>query len=558
MIQTIFWILGMLLGGYLGNIMTAAGRPVWNNPKQTPLDAIQAGLNAIKTPGPLSTNKIDLIGGAVGILCVGCAWAYQWAEKQIVRRDGEEQGSAGWAKPKDMEPYTDKDIHKCLRMTKTEALSMDGHKTHRNLNVLVIGASGAGKTRGYVIPNLKNLSESTTLPVSFAVTDPKGELYHGTAKTMEQRGYKVKCLNLVDMPASTRFNPLKYIRKDAEQENLMSLCDNILDNMNGKDAKKDFWFQTAQALLRALVAFVYYYKQDATLNDAIDLLGKMQASEDDENAVSDVDALFIGARAVIKKEAQNPDAYDEQAKHALQGLAFAAAQYRAYEQAAGETKKSIITTLANTTASMHATDVRALLSSDDMSLEEIGRQREIVYVCVSDTNTTFNWLAAIFYQSLFETTVYEADHTEGGMLPVQLHCFLDEFANIGKIPGFDILIATIRSRGISVSVIIQTLAQLKGMYKDSWETLTANCDSKLFLGGNDETTTKWMSDMLGKQTITVRGNSENKGSNGSYSESESRQGRLLMAPDELGRMDNTKCVYLLRGLRPYLSTKIGF
>ena len=555
-IKTLFLTTAILFAGYAGDVMAASARQTFTVTRDFS-KASDSMLQALTQLAPISLDKTNLLVGVGAMMAVILFLIYRWQEKQIVRRDGEEQGSAAWAKPKDMTPYTDKDVHKCIRMTNTEALSLDTHKTRRNLNVLVIGASGAGKTRGYVMPNLRNLAEAANTDVSFAVTDPKGELHLGTQDYMAAHGYKVKVLNLVDMKQTTRFNPLKYIRKDSEQENLMSLCDNIIQNMGSKDTKQDFWFQTAQALLRALVSFVYYYNEHPTLLDAFDLLSKMQASEQDEDELSDVDALFQSAKTEVQQMLKDPQSYSPEAQHALRGLQFAASQYRAYEQAAGETKKSIITTLANMTASANATDVRNLLSDDEMDLHNVGQERTIIYICISDTNTTFNWIAAIFYQSLFETTVYDADHTPGGALPVPLHCFLDEFANVGKIPGFPILISTIRSRGISVSVIIQTLAQLKGMYKDDWETLAANCDSKLFLGGNDQTTTKWISDMLGKQTITVRGVSTNKGASGGYTLSNSRQGRELMSADELGRLDNNMCVYLLRGLRPFLSHKVG-
>ncbi len=549
-------ILFSLIAGWAFNLISYTIRTTWPATHDIHLTNT-AIMDRLSHPLFFSLHKNDLISSIAGIIITILIYIYHTTMEGNTRI-GEEHGSAAWATPADMKPFTDPDTHYNLQFTHTEKLSLNTQHTHRNLNALIMGASGSGKTRGYVIPNMLSLSTSSK-PVSFAVTDPKGELYKHTAAYMKKAGYTIKQLNLIDMASSSRFNPLAYINPTDPEGAIMRLTENIITNTGGKNDKNDFWDKASKSLLNALIAWVYFFEdnENITLNTVTTMISRMQASEENENAMSSIDNLFAEAREWIHDYHNDPESYDNNAAHTLDGLAFASSQYRAYEQGAGETKKSIITTLANLTTGLQTSRIKNLLNTDDMELDNISKKKTIIYIMISDTEKTFNFLAAIFYQCLFENSIYHADHTATGTLTQPLHVFLDEFANIGKIPGFSTLIATMRSRNISCSIILQTLAQIKSMYKDDWETILANCDSKLFLGGNDQTTTEYFSKTLGNQTIDTITTSETKGINGSWSIQHSKQKRELLTPDELGRLKNTDCIYILRGIKPFHSTKIN-
>lgn len=321
---------------------------------------------------------------------------------------------------------------------------------------------------------------------------------------------------------------------------LIRLADNIITN-TGANTKNhgDFWDKASKSLLTGLLAYTYFAEDSETrnMNTVMNMLSQMSASESDPDQASPIDDLMAETRAFIEDAEESADDYDGESLAMLEGLDFACSQYRTYEQGPAETRASITTTLANQTAGLHARRIKTILDNDTMQLDQVGDKPTVIYIIISDTNQTFTYLASIFYQCLFETTMYKADHNASGALTIPLHCMLDEFANIGKIPGFPILISTMRSRNMSVSVILQTISQIKALYKDEWETITANCDSKLFLGGNDETTTKWYSTILGNQTIWTTSTTENKGMNGSYSIQQSAQKRELLTADELGRLE---------------------
>lgn len=549
------WIIPPLIAAWAGDIISRPVRQTWQA-SHDPARSLNASLDAWKNPRP-SLNRIDLTAALAAAIIILLTLLYQWAGAQT-RRDGEEHGSAAWAEPKDMTPYTDKDPGKTLLMTATQRLSLDTHKTRRNLNVLVTGASGSGKTRGYVLPNMRNLADHHT-PISLAITDPKGEIHAHTASMMRHAGWQVKTFNLIDMASSDHFNPLDYMNPDDPEGDIMRLADNILTNTAGKNKTSgDFWDKAARSLLTSLLAYTYFSAEpaDRNLNTVTSMLSRMRASENDPDQASPIDDLMNETNEWIDDAHQAGEDYDQEARRALDGLAFACSQYRTYSQGPAETRASIITTLANQTAGLLTSRIKTILNDDSMSLDTVGDKPTVIYIIISDTNQTFTYLAAIFYQCLFTSATYRADHNPTGSLAIPLHCMLDEFANIGKIPGFPTLISTMRSRNISVSVILQTISQIKALYKDDWETIAANCDSKLFLGGNDLTTTKWYSEILGSQTITTRSTTENRGTNGSYSIQQSKQKRELLTPDELGRLDNTTSIYILRGLKPFHSKKL--
>jgi type IV secretion system protein VirD4 len=514
------------------------------------IDRIQL---AFTHPLSISTARIDLLIASCAAIIVGLLWAWHYSNLHNFRQ-GEEHGSARWADARDMAPYTDHDPRKNLQMTQTEGLSLDTHRTHRNLNVAVIGSSGSGKTRGYVLPNLQNAN------MSYVVTDPKGEIHRQTSQMLRQQGYAVRRLDLVDLAHSAHFNPMSYIDPDVPEPSIMRLVENLITNTDGgnqnNNSSDPFWTKAERALLTALTTWVYYTSEKPNLNEVVELTGKLEASEENENLMSEVDAMMDSAREMIAEIRGHEDEWDQEVQRMIDGLQFAVSQYRTFTQGAGETKKSIIISAGVRLAPLQVRQVRDVIADDDIDLRSIGEAKTVIYLVIADTDATFNFLAAIFYQCLFETSIYQADHSPTGELAVPLHCLLDEFANIGTIPGFERLIATIRSRGISVSVIIQNIAQLKARYKDSWETIMGNCDSTLFLGGGEASTTELISKRIGKSTIDTRDTSESKGMNGSYTISIRTAARDLLDPAELAKLDDDECIYLLRGIDPFHSKKI--
>ncbi|MBW3089212.1 VirD4-like conjugal transfer protein, CD1115 family [Bifidobacterium miconisargentati] len=544
-------IITMLLALWAGDLLgmqaraeTAAGTPV--------NDMILKTLLALQQPFRFSLDRRDLLAGLGCAALVGLIWMVRWSNRRNYRQ-GEEYGTARWGDADDMAPYTDADVSQNIQMTRTEGLSLDAKATHRNINVLVSGSSGSGKTRSYVMPNIRRAN------MSFAITDPKGEIYRATSEMLAGKGYDVRKLDLVDLMQSDGFNPMHYINPDSPEASIMTLTENLIANTDSADAKKggsdEFWTKAERALYNALITWVYYTSDNPSLNEVVDMVGKMEASETNENMMSEIDALMAAARDMIKEVQDKPDEWDDDVKRMCRGLVFACGQYRVFTQGAGETKKSIIISAGVRLAPMQMVDIRRILDHDTIGLDQAGHRKTAIYLIMSDTSTTFNFMASIFYQCLFESNIYVADHQDTGELPVPLHFYMDEFANIGQIPGFVQKLATIRSRRISCSIIIQNLAQLKSRYKDDWETIVGNCDSFLFLGGKEQTTTEFVSKTLGKATIDMRETSEQRGASGGYTVSYRSTGRELMLPDELAQMPDDHCVYLLRGCRPFYSLK---
>ncbi len=544
----------MLAGAWAGDIISAHTRA-----RLAAGDSINQIINtwtrAFAHPTP-SLDATDLIIGATLACAIGLMWLYQYARKGNYRA-GEEYGSAKWATSRDMAPYTNHDPHRNLQMTATEGISCDTQATGRNLNTGVIGSSGSGKSRYYVLPNLLANHE-----LNWAVTDPKGELHATARASLEANGYQVRLLDLANLTAATHFNPLAHIDPDQPDTAIMRLVTNIMDNTDSPDTRArqsgsdGFWAKAERSLLTALTALVYHTDDHPNLNKVADLALKMEASEEDETMRSDVDILMECAEQLADQVRANPQEWDEEARATAEGLRFAVSQYRPFTQGAGETKKSVIISLGVRLAPMQVGAVRRILESDDIGIDQYAHGGRIaIFLALSDEDPTFNFLAAVFYQCLFDRLMRAARSLPGQTLPRPLHCMLDEFANVGRIPSFERLIATIRSRGISASIIIQNLAQLKTMYKDGWETILGNCDSILFLGGNEQSTTEWISKRLGKATIDTKDRSESKGRSGSTTTNYRRLGRELMTPDELGHLDNRECIYMLRGLNPFKSRK---
>ena len=548
-------ILTMILGLWAGDVIThaitasiAAGA--------TPDETINAVTAALAHPTGIGLDRDSLLGGIAGMFLVGVAWLYKWSMRRNYR-DGEEFGSARWARPEEMAPYTDRDRRQNLQMTASEGLSLDTMATRRNLNTIVIGGSGSGKTSGYVLPNIANAS------MDYVCTDPKGELHDRCARRLADAGYEIHKLDLIDLTTSTTFNPLKYIDPDKADVAIMRLVGNIIDNTNNPEARNggdQFWEKSEKSLLTALIGYIYYTADDKHRNLAgvLDLTDDLEASEEDETRMSEMDIKIQAARELVREWEASPDDWDEETGRTARGLKFVVSQYTPFSKGAGETKKSIIISIGVRLAPLQVVNVRKILETDNIGIDHIGEtgRRTAIFLALPDEDRTFNFIAAIFYQCLFDNVIKRTRGMDGQALPTPLHCFLDEFANVGRIPNFDTLVSTIRSRNISVSVILQTMAQLKAMYEKQWETIIGNCDSILFLGGNEQTTTEWISKQLGKATIDMRDTSQSKGASGSFTISNRRTGRELMTPDELAQMDNAKCVYMLRGVHPFLSDKI--
>ena len=482
----------------------------------------------------LSFHPMDLLIGLMGAVILRLAvWMKGKNAKKY--RHGMEYGSARWGTPADIAPYVDKDFFNNIPMTQTERITMASRpkqpKYARNKNILVIGGSGSGKTRFFCKPSLLQAHSS------YVVTDPKGTLLPEIGSFLERKKYRIKCLNLINFKKSMRYNPLAYIRSEKD---ILKLVNALIMNTKGEGEKssEDFWVKAERLYYSALIGYIWYEATEEEKNfiTLLDLINASEAREDDETYQSPVDLLFS------QLEEREPD-------H------FAVKQYRKFKMAAGKTLKSILISCGARLAPFDIKELRDLMEYDELELDTLGDQKTALFVILSDTDSTFNFVAALMYSQLFNLLCDKADDFYGGRLPVHVRLILDEFANIGQIPNFDKLIATIRSREISASIILQSQSQLKTIYKDAADTIVGNCDSTLFLGGKEKSTLKEISELLGKETIDLYNQSENRGSQVSHGLSYQKLGKELMTQDELAVMDGGKCIFMLRGVRPFLSDK---
>ena len=452
-------------------------------------------------------------------------------------RQGEEYGSARWGNEKDIAPFIDPVFENNILLTQTERLTMNSRpkapKYARNKNVIVIGGSGSGKTRFYVKPNLMQMTDH----VSYVVTDPKGTIIVECGKMLVNGGYRIKVLNTINFKKSMHYNPFHYIQSEKD---ILKLVNMIIANTKGEGEKstEDFWVKAERLLYSALIGYIWYEapEEEQNFSTLLEFINASETREDDEEFKNAVDELFE------ELEAEDPE-------H------FAVRQYRKYKLAAGKTAKSILISCGARLAPFDIQELREIMSYDEMELDMIGDQRTAMFVIISDTDDTFNFVVAIMYTQLFNLLCDKADDEHGGRLPYHVRLLLDEFSNIGQIPKFDKLIATIRSREISASIILQSQSQLKTIYKDAAETITGNCDTVLFLGGKESSTLKEISETLGKETIDLYNTSDTRGSNRSYGLNYQKTGKELMSRDELAVMDGDKCILQLRGVRPFLSNK---
>ena len=496
--------------------------------------SIGDGFTAAFSSPWLSFQPTDLLIGITGAVVLRMA-VYLKGKNAKKYRHGIEYGSARWGTAADIAPYMDKGFFQNIPMTQTERITMASRpkqpKYARNKNILVIGGSGSGKTRFFCKPSLLQAHSS------YVCTDPKGTLLPEIGTFLERKKYRIKCLNLINFRKSMRYNPLAYIRSEKD---ILKLVNALIMNTKGEGEKssEDFWVKAERLYYSALIGYIWYEATEEEKNfiTLLDLINASEAREDDETYQSPVDLLFS------QLEEREPD-------H------FAVKQYRKFKMAAGKTLKSILISCGARLAPFDIKELRDLMEYDELELDTLGDQKTALFVILSDTDSTFNFVAALMYSQLFNLLCDKADDFYGGRLPVHVRLILDEFANIGQIPNFDKLIATIRSREISASIILQSQSQLKTIYKDAADTIVGNCDSTLFLGGKEKSTLKEISELLGKETIDLYNQSENRGSQVSHGLSYQKLGKELMTQDELAVMDGGKCIFMLRGVRPFLSDK---
>ena len=496
--------------------------------------AIGEGFTAAFSRMGLSFHPTDLLIGIAGALILRIA-VYMRSKNAKKYRHGVEYGSARWGTVADIAPYIDPDFFQNIPMTMTERLTMASRpkqpKYARNKNILVIGGSGSGKTRFFCKPSLLQAHSS------YVVTDPKGTLLPEVGTFLRRKKYRIKCLNLINFKKSMKYNPLAYIRSEKD---ILKLVNALIMNTKGEGEKsgEDFWVKAERLYYTALIGYIWYEAPDYEKNfiTLLDLINASEAREDDETYQSPVDLLFA------ELEAKEPE-------H------FAVKQYRKFKMAAGKTLKSILISCGARLAPFDIKELRDLMEYDELELDTLGDEKTALFVILSDTDTTFNFVCALMYSQLFNLLCDKADDFYGGRLPIHVRLILDEFANIGQIPNFDKLIATIRSREISAAIILQSQSQLKTIYKDAADTIVGNCDSTLFLGGKEKSTLKEISELLGKETIDLYNQSENRGSQISHGLNYQKLGKELMSQDELAVMDGGKCIFMLRGVRPFLSEK---
>lgn len=488
---------------------------------------------AFHNPLP-SFNPHDFLVGVAGALIArGLIYMKQQDAKKF--RQGVEYGSARWGTPADIKPYIDENPDNNIILSQTERLTMNSRpknpKYARNKNILVIGGSGSGKTRFFIKPSLLQQHSS------YVVTDPKGTLLVECGRMLERGGYAIRSLNTINFKKSMHYNPFVYIRSEKD---ILKLANTIIANTKGEGEKagEDFWVKAERLYYQALIGLIWYEAPDVEMNfgTLLEFINASEAREDDENFKNAVDEIFE------ELEAKDPD-------H------FAVRQYKKYKLAAGKTAKSILISCGARLAPFDIRELRELMSYDELELDTLGDRKTALFVIISDTDDTFNFVVSIMYTQLFNLLCDKADDECGGHLPVHVRCLLDEFANIGQIPKFDKLIATIRSREISASIVLQSQSQLKALYKDSADTIVGNCDTTIFLGGKESSTLKEMSEMLGKETIDLFNTSDTRGTSRSYGINYQKTGKDLMTKDELAVMDGGKCIVQVRGVRPFLSDK---
>ena len=482
---------------------------------------------------PFSIHWCDASLKTIGIFLIVYALAigmYLSSAKNYRRT--EEYGSAKWANPNTVcKKYANKDYFANKVFSQNVRMGLDGKKHRRNLNTVVIGGSGAGKTRFYAKPNIMQCN------TSFVVLDPKGEIIRSVGHLLESKGYIIKVIDLIDMSKSLGYNPFHYIRSDKD---VLKLITNLIRNTTpkGSSTNDPFWEKSETALLEALMLYLYHYapEDEQNITMIMEMLNYAEVKEDEEDYESPLDELFKRLEIIDSNS-------------------LALKQYKIYKQAAGKTAKSILISVGVRLAAFNLEELASLTRFDEMELEQIGERKTALFAIIPDNDSTFNFIVGMLYTQLFQMLYYQADYVHGGELPVPVHFLMDEFANVALPDEFDKLLSTMRSRQIFVSIILQNLAQIKALYKDSWESIVGNCDELYYLGGNEQSTHKYISELLGKETLDTNTFGKSTGHSGSYSTNFQQTGRELLTADEVRLLDNNDGLLFIRGERPIKDKK---
>ena len=523
-----------LISGYIGNLLSFTYR---NSPEtgnfEKAMEAIGTFGNIAKDPVP-SFHLEDIFAGVLLAVMLRIAVMVKGMDAKRYRK-GEEYGSARLGCYKDIEPFIDhENPDNNLIFSQTEQMSMASRMPsplyNRNKNVLVIGGSGSGKTRFYAKPNLMQLN------CSYVFTDPKGTVLKECGYLLKKNGYKIKVLNTIDFSKSMHYNPFAYIRSETD---IMKIADALIEGTTtGKQQGEQFWIDAERLLYNALIGYIWCtgIKEEQNFSMMLDMINAMEMREDDDDFKNAVDYMFE------ELEEKEPDNY-------------AVLQYKKFKQAAGKTAKSIMISVGARLARFDIPALRELMDYDEMGLDELGDEKTALFLITSDTTKTFGFIPTILYTQLFNLLCEKADNVYDGCLPIHVHCIMDEFANLGKIPDWEILISTIRSRGISASIILQSIAQLRNIYDKAADIISDNCDTLLFLGGKGRETLKEISELLGKETIDTYSTSDTRGNSPSCATNYQKIGRELFTPDELARLSGGKCIVQIKGVKPFYSDK---
>lgn len=495
---------------------------------------IGQGFTAAFSSAAPSFHPIDLLIGIAGAVIIRLV-VYSKQKNAKKYRKGMEYGTARWGTPADIKPFIDPVFENNVLLTQTERLMMSNRpkdpKNARNKNILVIGGSGSGKTRFFAKPNIMQLHSS------YVITDPKGSLICEVGQLLQRAKYRIKVLNTINFSKSMHYNPFAYLRSEKD---ILKLVNTIIVNTKGEGAQsaEDFWVKSERLFYSALIGYIFYEapEEEKNFTTMLDMINASEAKEDDSEFQSPVDLMFA------RLEEKDPE-------H------FAVRQYKKFLLSAGKTRASILVSCGARLAPFDIRELRELMEYDEMELDTLGDRKTALFLIMSDTDSTFNFVIAILQAQLFNLLCDKADDVYGGRLPVHVRCILDEFANIGQIPQFDKLIATIRSREISACIILQSQSQLKAIYRDNADTIVGNCDTMLFLGGKEKTTLKEISEILGKETIDSFNTSENRGKEISHGLNYQKLGKELMTQDEIATMDGGMCILQVRGIRPFFSKK---
>ncbi len=522
----------VIFGYVLNKVSWLYGQQAGDNTLQKVLDTINGIGGAFHNPLPSFLPRDLLVGVGCGI---GFRMVVYYKAKNAKKfRQGVEYGSARWGTAKDIEPYVDPVFENNVLLTATERLMMSGRpkqpKYARNKNILVIGGSGSGKTRFFVKPNLMQMHSS------YVVTDPKGTVLPEVGNALLKHGYRIKIFNTINFKKSMHYNPFAYVH---DEKDILKLVTTLIANTKGEGKGGDeFWEKAEKLLYSALIGYIHYEapEEEQNFSTLLEMINAMEVREDDEEFKNPVDLMFD------ELAERDPD-------H------FAVRQYAKYKLSAGKTAKSILVSCGARLAPFDIKELREITAYDELQLDTLGDKKTALFLIMSDTDATFNFLISMVYTQLFNLLCEKADDVYGGRLPVHVRCLIDEAANIGQIPNLEKLMATIRSREISAALVLQAKSQLKAIYKDNADTIIGNCDSQIFLGGSEQTTLKDLNTTLGKETIDMYNTGETRGTSQSYNMNYQKLGHDLMSIDELAVMDGGKCIVQVRGVRPFLSSK---